>query len=331
MALSAECTSLVFEAVKEESMCKRKLQLAKRRFSEIQLLTSLAQCNKEGETPLVIAMKRKNVSFIAELVNWISAGYLKKECQPLSEKIIEQLSPHIPVVIKIIDFHYNKLHFLRFIAGVIIKSTSFTRQDKIITLELIGAAIVLSSVPDGQIVSHSVLSGLEFWREAMTLRHFPQDGGPSIPKAVCVPSEAFSVVFGSTVEVMTMEELDVLKEDFLNFSLSDRNVKYLIAKRFKIQAFLTIRRIPILANLRHPFWLYLINLMDYAKDLLFSPPLARRSPPFELISAEERKITINIYLLILEQLNGFDPNLLSKHSMFYSKHFISWEKPFTKC
>jgi hypothetical protein len=115
-------------------------------------------------------------------------------------------------------------------------------------------------------------SGLDFWMEAMTLRHFPQDGGPSIPKAVCVPSEAFSVVFGSTVEVMTMEELDVLKEEFLNFSLSDRNVKYLIAKRFKIQAFLTIRRIPILANLRHPFWLYLINLMDYAKTCYFHHP-----------------------------------------------------------
>jgi hypothetical protein len=55
----------VFQAVEENSVSI--LQLAKNAYSENQLLASLVQYNKKGETPLVIAMKGKNVSVISEI------------------------------------------------------------------------------------------------------------------------------------------------------------------------------------------------------------------------------------------------------------------------
>lgn len=60
----------------------------------------------------------------------------------------------------------------------------------------------------------SVKVGLQYWREAIILRHFPAGGEPPLPKIphVDVPSEASYAVFGSLVEVMTLEELDLLQE-----------------------------------------------------------------------------------------------------------------------
>ncbi len=48
-------------------------------YSKIEVLKSLAQCNEEGETPLIIAMKRKNLLVIGELVNWILKKDVYKE------------------------------------------------------------------------------------------------------------------------------------------------------------------------------------------------------------------------------------------------------------
>ena len=53
---------------------------AKQTFKTIELMAGLVQfqqCNDEGETPLVVAMKRQTVSFIDELVTWISQNEYK--------------------------------------------------------------------------------------------------------------------------------------------------------------------------------------------------------------------------------------------------------------
>jgi hypothetical protein len=57
-----------------------------------------------------------------------------------------------------------------------------------------------------------------------------------------------------------------------------------------------MRRISSQNNLGHPYWLYLNSLMMFAEG-------------FEGRENEhERKLyRLNIYLLILEQLDGFDP------------------------
>jgi hypothetical protein len=81
MSLSAEgfevCNRLVLEAVNKSSISK--LQLAKRFYTPIQLLTSLARYNENGdESPFIIAMKKKNVSFIKELVTVNVSDYQEK-------------------------------------------------------------------------------------------------------------------------------------------------------------------------------------------------------------------------------------------------------------
>ena len=57
--LSEECNRLVFEAVNEISLSK--LKLAKTTYNPILLMESLAQYNEEGETPLIAAMRKKNI------------------------------------------------------------------------------------------------------------------------------------------------------------------------------------------------------------------------------------------------------------------------------
>ena len=53
---------------------------AKQTFKTNELMAGLVECNNEGETPLVIAMKRQTVSFTDELVTWLSQyeGYGRK-------------------------------------------------------------------------------------------------------------------------------------------------------------------------------------------------------------------------------------------------------------
>jgi hypothetical protein len=137
--VSEDCNSLMFEAVNENSVSK--LQLALVTYSPIQLLTSLAHCNGEGETPLVVAMKRENVSVIKEMVSWMSyyPNLLCKECKPISMFIINQLIHHIPVL-QLIGHLVGKgslidKNWLELIGLVFSQSTSLARQDKIIALE----------------------------------------------------------------------------------------------------------------------------------------------------------------------------------------------------
>ncbi len=59
-----ECTRLVFEAVNNNSVSS--FRDARHRYGAIKLLTSLAECNEEGETPLAIAFKRNYVSDVVE-------------------------------------------------------------------------------------------------------------------------------------------------------------------------------------------------------------------------------------------------------------------------
>jgi hypothetical protein len=135
-------------------------------------------------------------------------------------------------------------------------------------------------------------SPLKYWEEAMTLRYFPQDGESLLPKipALNVPSAASSVVFGSAVEVMTMEELKLLQEDFERYHMSlDEQLPFV--KQLKIQALLVIRRIFTQVNLGHPHWIYLRGLLG-------------------LVDTWTLGSNIYILLLILEQMNGFDPKLL---------------------
>nr|CAH0106529.1 unnamed protein product [Daphnia galeata] len=147
-------------------------------------------------------------------------------------------------------------------------------------------------------IDQTMLFGLECWKVAMTLRYCPEDGQPLLPKIpdVSVSSEASSLIYGSAIEVMSLEELDILQENFEN------GVEQFSRQCIKIQALLVLRRITTQANLEYPHRLYLESLQYFADfyQCSFSP--------------YNYKLIINVYLLLMEQLNGFDPKLLPRKS-----------------
>jgi hypothetical protein len=313
MALSDECYLLLVEAINENS--KDKLERATSVYSEIELFTSLVQCNEKGETLLATAMKMRNVSIIRELV------LMLKECDFTIEEnqlklfiAFNQLSHQIPIT-DILGYLLNdnrnfhitdNTNWLKFIAQVFIQSTSFTRQDKIIALELTGASLITSYKDENccNFVEKSIIA-LNWWREAMTLRYFPIYGESLLPKAhaVCVPTESYAVVFGSEVEFTTMEELDLLQEDLERCSSLFTNAALPCVKRMLIQSLLVIRRIFTQANPGQLCWSYLKHFLVFAKFV-------------SLHIQDSNKLLINIYLQILELMNRFDQKMLSCQSFY---------------
>jgi hypothetical protein len=193
--------------------------------------------------------------------------------------------------------------YLKFIAQVFIKSTSFTRQDKIIALELTGASLITSYNDKCRFkfVEKSILA-LNWWREAMALRYFPNQEESLIPKAqnVCVPSVSYAVFFGSAVKFTAKEELDLLQEDLERYPLLYVNATPTCVKRMQIQALLVIRRFFTQANAGHLCWPYLKIFFVFAE--------------FMSLQILDRRLFINIYLHILELMNRFDPKMFSFQS-----------------
>ena len=100
---------------------------------------------------------------------------------------------------------------------------------------------------------------------------------------------------------MTMEELKLLEEDFERYSSFNSDLTLLFKDRLLIQALLVMRRIFIQSKLRYPHWLYLGSFWIYAAFL----------------NRREKKIAVknfSTYIFIFEQLNGYDPKLLSRRS-----------------
>nr|CAH0108920.1 unnamed protein product [Daphnia galeata] len=299
-----ECTRRVFEAVNQNSVSL--LQSARKTYSEIQLLISLAECNEEGETPLAIAIKSNYVSVVDEIMRFmeLDCNIVENEFK-LTFVINQLLLQQIPIkelidvlIVADTDIFLKSTEWLMFIAKIFLKSNSLTRQDTIILLELIGS-VIITQLCDENFEEETVLygnCGLECWRKAMTLRYFPTDGGDLLLKLpnVLVPSELTSVIFGSAVEVATIEELDLLQKDFERNYFPDADRRLPCVKRMLIQAFLVIRRITTQEHLGHPHWFYLESLATFADVFMDS----------------DDNIGIKPCLFILEELNGFDPNLL---------------------
>lgn len=313
MASSDECYLLLVEAINENS--EDKIYKAKDLYSAFELFTSLVQCNEEGETLLATTMKRKNVSIINELVSVLmECDFTIEENQLKLFTALNQLSRQIPTT-DILGYLLNDSldlqcitdpNWFKFIAQVFIMSTSFTRQDKIIALELTGASLIASYYDESfsKFLERSILA-LHCWRQAMTLRYFPTTGESLLPKAhaLRVQSVSYATVFGSAVEFTTMEELDLLQEDLERCSSLFTNAGLPCVKRMLIQSLLVTRRIFIQTNPGHLCWPYLKNFFVLA-DLV----------PLQSPHIQENKLIINIYLHILELMNGFDTKMLSGQS-----------------
>lgn len=90
-------------------------------------------------------------------------------------------------------------------------STTLTREEKIVALELIGGYLIMDVTPDRYrpFQESAPKIGLQLWRHATSLRYFPADGEPPLPK-IPVPTEASVAMFGSLVEVMTMQDMLII-------------------------------------------------------------------------------------------------------------------------
>ena len=274
-------------------------------------MTSLAQCNEEGETPLLVAIKQKNVSLVHEFLAIFKKFDREFETMPpMCFFTIDQLSNQIPIT-ELIDYLIkdinNSDHWLPFLAQVFIKSTSFTREDRIIALELIGASLMMNLTIFRYVGLCRI--GLQCWREAMILRSNPY-ALPKIP-ATSVLSDASSVVFESANEVMEIEELNLLQEELnRNYRPLDQfGLLHPYNKRMQLQALLVIRRISTQAT--HPNWLYLESLLRFGTDVLAYRIWGEYLEPQNVALNVENRILINTCYLILEKLNGFDPQMIS--------------------
>jgi hypothetical protein len=187
-------------------------------------------------------------------------------------------------------------------AQVALKSTLSSRQDKIIALELIGASL------HSYVEEYGFVAKFMSWREAMTLRYFYGDVLPKTPD-VSASSAASSVVFETTEEFMSTEDLYILEEHFkrdvvgLGVDYPDVEVHKKCIVELRFQSLLVIRRIGNLAN--HGPSFYIKSLYDFVTGKIQDD-----NAPFAVMNP----IVFNTFLLILEQTTKFDPTLLSRKS-----------------
>ncbi|XP_046649292.1 uncharacterized protein LOC124340729 [Daphnia pulicaria] len=322
-----DCSRLLFEALGECSTDKLKLVICTHSVDDVS--HSLLQRNDDGETPLVVAMKSKRSSLALQCVEEL-VDFLQRWHSPLLDdgedqdsydnnytlfaKIIDELSNSVPIL-DVMDHLINdhcSVAWLDLVAHVFSSSTTLTRETKIIALELIGAYLIMDDTYLTYYRPFSVSAakiGLQYWRRAMSFRLFPRDGEPPLPKRphVAVATEASVAVFGSLVEVTTMQELDVLREEiqrgFYTLQHHDGQERPL-TMLLHGHALLVARRIGKQHYADGPYALYLRYLMGF-------PPIHYDWYLCYGDFDEDNHLVLSICVLILQQVNGYDPRNIS--------------------
>jgi hypothetical protein len=327
-----DCLRVLFEAVGEGSFEKLRWVISVN--SKMDFLNMLLLCNANGETPLEFAIKNiANSGSCAEVLvyflqQWHPSRRLDLgdvEDSPevdaldyctLSSQVIDALSNRIPIlmVLEHLITEYSSIAWLEFLATTFTNSNNFTREDKIIALELIGAHLLIDDIAFlyRPYRNPGSKDGLQLWRQAMSLRLLPANGEPLLPKIphVEVPTEASVAVFGSFVEVTTMEELDLLQEEIerhFHWLHDDGQEWRTLSTAMRGQVLLLVRRISKQNYADGPYALYLRHL--------------QRCPPIHVLWAlsssdygQAAKLVMNTCLLILEQAIGNEHVSISKNS-----------------
>lgn len=294
------CDSLVVEALTENSISKLRTAWSFIRlgsYSRGELVNTLVRCDENGDTPLVIAMRKKHYAIMDELMPLLKNSYLVvEECHRLCSRAIDQLLSHQIPVVEMLDHLIEDTQnylWLKFITEACIKSSSITREQKIIVWELVGATFIIASTCDPYTSSKR---GLEWLKEAQALRDSPAGGGPPLLKVpLCSHSAVSRKVFGPAVEVMSIDQLDDLEIQFVT-SLPHEEGFQVRFEILQIQALLVLRRICSQLSPRQssPYWIYLRSLLRYGRQ-------CQRRHKYNL--------AINTGLLILEEMTGFDPRV----------------------
>ena len=140
----------------------------------------------------------------------ITANFLEKD-KIFFRDICSQI-PITKLVENLISFDEDYSVWLEFILDALM-SSSITRADKIIALELMGAVFIFWWSQKRISLSHwadiCLSKGIQCWKDALILRDATADGEPAIPNIPCVLSERLQNIYGNYLEEMTSEDLEL--------------------------------------------------------------------------------------------------------------------------
>lgn len=269
-------------------------------YSKLELMTKLWTPNEQGETLLILAIKRKRFNVIDLLVKKLRECVRDKKCRSLCLSTFCQIQTNDQVSIVevmeclidpwLLEPRKDEPLWLEFLWNCT-KSSSIARQEKIDALELIGSAFLFIQVKSPSKEMWAPHHGLQCWKEAMDLRYSP--GDLAIPKTPYVFTTMAAKAFVDNSEVLTLEELELLEQESSiygsppSWGLASSQWKFYL----RVQALLVNQRIVSQVN-NGPYYFHLIHLIRYGWDC--------NSHRHEHIRA------YNICLLIFEQAKSFN-------------------------
>lgn len=302
-------------------------------------------CNKEKETSLQVAVKNNHYDVVEFLIHQMKFHILlelypqgkhnKPNRCPFSwEKLdysqvlpsfvlpagtfaaISDICKHVPLIKLIeylIDVVNDEAYWLDFVLNSFTAS-SLPRHEKIIALELMGAAFIFKQILHTRRKSlckkapchNGPWRGLLCWKRAMTLRYSTAGGAESIPKIPYVFSEIVSSIFEEATEFVTPEELEELEEQ----SSMHRSIGGwdLLCGPLVVQALLVSKRIlsQNKTSQTGPNSFHLENLLHYGIYCKFH---------------QHYICATNICLLILEHSKEFNQNSSPKCVKIFAETF----------
>jgi hypothetical protein len=159
----------------------------------------------------------------------------------------------------LIDIVNDETSWLEFVLNSIVTST-MARPEKIIALELMGAAFILKILLGQNFELDEIaggLRGIQCWRKALELRNSTVNGRSLIPKIPYVLTSAARKAFGDAAEVTTLLQLEELENQLRSHDHRSPIID---------QAFLVIQRTFAQSGQTEPNLFHLKTLLDYGKQ-----------------------------------------------------------------
>jgi hypothetical protein len=179
--------------------------------------------NEQGETPLLVAIRRKHIGVVKFLVSELKVdigqsgrfawkGLDHSQIPPLFAAIISGQVAIVDYLISVENLDTPSIPMSS------IMSSSISRQEKIDALELMGSAYIFY----GEETARGF--GLPCWMQAMTLRQSTTRGQPEIPKNLHHSSELVRKAMGDAVEFNTPQQLHLLTNEPHNQLITQANI-----------------------------------------------------------------------------------------------------------
>lgn len=272
----AQHRAVFFETL--ESGCLSALQLTLGNVEPEVKAWLVESYNERGETALVVAIRRRDLSLVKYLMDDLKVDTCR--IGNFTWNGVEYLDvPPLFMAIICADFYifkymleYQHLNLVDERAGINeILASLQPSQEKINVLELLGATYIHHDLVHPRNNNQTTRRrGLQYWREAMNLRH-PSSVEPPIPKILPQTSDISRKAMGFSFEITTPQELEQLDNANNNIQLFT-------------QAIWAIQRIMgQLIPEPHSFTLY--RLYTYA---------------YEFYDAGQYSRVVNILMLMLE-------------------------------